>query len=117
MEVLALDLKIVQAKLAKYKERGSSPPSSVVREAKALKDQLDATKKFLQEGGQHARKGTVNITNVVKSLPPVFIATNACSLFLKALFKILSSFSHVSQFIVLKRRQRVVERNYSQTDE
>nr|CAB3228095.1 coiled-coil and C2 domain-containing protein 1A-like [Phallusia mammillata] len=56
MEVLRLDMKIVDTKMGKFKQRGERTPTDLQREMIALKKKHDETKKFLEEGAQHARK-------------------------------------------------------------
>ncbi|XP_076812030.1 coiled-coil and C2 domain-containing protein 1-like isoform X1 [Clavelina lepadiformis] len=56
LDVLALELKIANAKIANYKKRGASPSKDAVGEARIIQQKIDSTMKFLKEGGSHARK-------------------------------------------------------------
>ena len=59
LPVLELDLKIVSARIAECRKKRTSH-KEYEREALAIQEKMDKTKKYLKEGGSHARSGNIN---------------------------------------------------------
>ena len=59
LPVLELDLKIVSARITECRKKRTSH-KEYEREALAIQEKIDKTKKYLKEGGSHARSGNIN---------------------------------------------------------
>ena len=57
LPVLELDLKIVSARIAECRRKKTSS-REYEKEALAIQERMESTKKYLKEGASHARSGT-----------------------------------------------------------
>ena len=60
LPVLDLDLKIVSARIADCRKKKTSA-REYEKEALAIQQRIDGTKKYLKEGGSHARSGAFSL--------------------------------------------------------